>query len=381
MKKLIFILITLFIPFFIFSQDLALDSHKPQVILFYSPHCKACLKLKEEFLPKMEEKYKERVEWIHLSVLDNKKNLSLLFSIAGRFKKKPSVPSVLLGDNFLVGREEIENNLENLIQKVLKEKKKKIFFSKVNLINVFNKLSVFTVMGSGLIDGINPCAFAVIVFFISFLAVYGYQKREVFIVGLFYCLAVFITYLLIGSSFFKFIYTLSGIYIFIKSFYYFVAVFCFLLAFFSFYDYLKFKKVKEATGLILQLPLFLKKRINLVIGSRLRERKERSVFSLIISSLVIGFLVSLLEAVCTGQVYLPIIVFILKNTNLRLRAFFYLILYNFMFILPLILVFLLSLLGFTSSKFNNFLKKNLGKVKVIMAILFLLLGIFILWIS
>jgi cytochrome c biogenesis protein CcdA len=89
--------------------------------------------------------------------------------------------------------------------------------------------------------------------------------------------------------------------------------------------------------------------------------------------------VSLLEAACTGQVYLPTIVYIVKNTKLRLKALTYLILYNLMFILPLIVIFILSLVGFSSQKFNVFLKKHLGTIKIILAFIFLLLGLLVIW--
>jgi len=146
------------------------------------------------------------------------------------------------------------------------------------------------------------------------------------------------------------------------------------------YDYYKFKKTGRSQEAILQLPKFLKKRINIVIGSRMREKKG-GIWGLCVSSFVVGFLVSLLEAVCTGQVYIPTIVFILKNTDLKLKAATYLFLYNFMFILPLIVIFLLSLVGVSSTKFNNFLKKNLGRIKILMALVFFCLGLFILVLS
>jgi cytochrome c biogenesis protein CcdA len=174
---------------------------------------------------------------------------------------------------------------------------------------------------------------------------------------------------------------MAGFYTAIKVFYYFIAGFCFVLSGLALYDYFRFKKTKETEGLILQLPGFLKKRINEVIGSRLRNKKDESVISLCVSAFVVGFLVSLLEAVCTGQVYLPTIVLILKSTNLRLKAFTYLIIYNLMFVLPLICVFVLSLLGFSSQKFNDFLKKNIATIKLLMFVLFLLLGFVLIWLS
>ena len=376
MKKVIFfLLIILILPIPSFAQE------KVTATLFYSNHCKICHDLGEEFLPQIEEKYKDSLEWQKLNTAENAEGLNLLISLSKQFSLKEAlIPSILVGDTFLVGGNEIKDNLEIAIKVASKAEKSPISFLKTDLIDFFKKFSVLTVIGNGLVDGINPCAFAVIVFFISFLGVYGYKKVEIIYVGTFYCLAVFSTYLLIGLGFFNFFYSLEQVYLIIKVFYYFVAVFCFLMAIAALYDYYKLKKTGCSDETILQLPKFLKKRINIVIGSRMRKKKG-GIWGLCISSFVVGFLVSLLEAVCTGQVYLPTIVFILKNTDLKIKAATYLILYNFMFIFPLIIIFFLSLVGVSSAKFNSFLKKNLGKVKILMAVVFFCLGIFIVFLS
>ncbi len=356
------------------------NTNKPDVILFYSPHCRVCLELKKEFIPFVKEKYAGKVNWQELNVQENKENLAKLMAVSLRLRNIDGVvPTVLIGNTLLVGRIEIKERLIPAIDIAINSKKTFLGIVNIDLSQVFKKISILTVIMSGLIDGINPCAFAVIVFFVSFLAVYGYRRREIIYVGSFYCLAVFLTYLLIGLGFFNFLYALAGFYTIIKIFYYFIAGFCFLLSGLALYDYLRFKKTKETEGLILQLPAFFKKHINEAIGLRLRNKKDESVVSLCSSALVVGFLVSLLEAVCTGQVYLPTIVIILKSTNLRLKAFSFLLLYNLMFILPLICVFVLSLLGFSSQKFNDFLKKNMSGIKLLMFFLFLLLGFVLLW--
>jgi len=126
------------------------------------------------------------------------------------------------------------------------------------------------------------------------------------------------------------------------------------------------------------LPKFLKKRINTVIGTGLREKKDRGVVSLAISSFVIGMLVSILEAACTGQVYLPTIVYILRTTPMKLQAIAYLLLYNMMFILPLIVIFALSIVGVSSAKFSGILKRHIGAIKILMVVLFFVLGVLIL---
>ncbi|MFH1504320.1 MAG: hypothetical protein ABIH08_02890 [Candidatus Omnitrophota bacterium] len=377
MKKIAFslVLILLVLPFS------ARGGEKITATLFYSSHCKSCLTAKQEILPPIVEKYKDEIDWVYLCTSENADNLALLKSIAVQFKEDQAlVPAIFISNNFLVGVPEIKERLEGTIEDSLKEKSKIFTLPKIDLLDLFNKFSTAAVALSGLADGVNPCAFAVMVFFISFLAVYGYRKREIVLVGIAYCLAVFITYLLIGLGFFKFFYMLEEAYLFIRIFYYFISGFCFLTGGAALFDYFKFKKTGKAQDAVLQLPKFFKKRINFVIGSHMREKKQ-SALGLIITSFLVGFLVSLLEAVCTGQVYLPTIVFILKNTSLKLKAAGYLVLYNFMFILPLIIIFLLSLLGVSSAKFNNFLKRNAGRIKIILAIVFFTLGVLVLFLN
>ena len=374
MRKIIILLlfVCILLPVASFSQQ------KVMATFYYSSHCKYCFELKEDFLLRINEKYKETILWREVITDAGTDGLSELIALSQHFERSQAkVPAILIGDTFLVGTTEIRLNLEEAFQRALAGRVTINFESDVDIVRVFNKIPVVVIILSGLAAGINPCAFAVIVFFISFLAVYGYKRREIIYVGSAYCLAVFITYLLIGLGLFQFLYSLSHIHLVIKIFYYFVAFFCFTLAGLALYDYYRYRKRGEAKEQILQLPPFLKKKITLVIGSQLREKKEKKPLELLMSAFIVGFLVSLLEAVCTGQVYVPIIVSILKYPHLRVKAFSYLLLYNFMFIVPLLAIFFLSLIGFSSKVFNDFLKKHLGLIKIVLAFVFLGLGLFV----
>ena len=163
MKKVIFfLLIILILPIPSFAQE------KVTATLFYSNHCKICHDLGEEFLPQIEEKYKDSLEWQKLNTAENAEGLNLLISLSKQFSLKEAlIPSILVGDTFLVGGNEIKDNLEIAIKVALKAEKSPISFLKTDLIDFFKKFSVLTVIGNGLVDGINPCAFAVIVFFIT----------------------------------------------------------------------------------------------------------------------------------------------------------------------------------------------------------------------
>jgi hypothetical protein len=155
-----------------------------------------------------------------------------------------------------------------------------------------------------------------------------------------------------------------------------VGWFSILFGFMAIYDVVSFKLTNETKGMLLQLPKSVKEQIHKVIRTR-HTGDKKNIFALIVSAVVTGFLVTLLEAVCTGQTYLPIIAFILKSEQLRVQAFVYLVLYNMMFILPLIVIFVCALMGVSSSGFSDILKRNLVLVKVLMAIVFFALGLFL----
>ena len=89
---------------------------------------------------------------------------------------------------------------------------------------------------------------------------------------------------------------------------------------------------------------------------------------------VTGMAISIIELACTGQVYLPTILFVLGVPELQARAVLYLVLYNVMFILPLVVVFVLACLGTTSEQLSQFINRRAATVKLATAGLFVLLA-------
>ena len=64
--------------------------------------------------------------------------------------------------------------------------------------NRMAKFALPTVLGGGLLDGINPCAISTLVFFMSLLAVSGIRGWRLLAIGSCFCLASFITYTSLG---------------------------------------------------------------------------------------------------------------------------------------------------------------------------------------
>ena len=353
-----------------------------EILFFHSEHCKACMRVKKEILPPLIEEYGKKIDVTYLSTAEQD-NLNKLIALASVYADgNAKIPAVFCGDRLIIGRGNIEAGLPGLIEHLLGRSSATVsqsVFDQDLIEKEFRAFSVFTILSGGLIDGINPCAFTVIVFFISFLACYKYTKKEMIIIGSFYILAIFVAYLLIGLGLFRLLYALRDFYQVIKIFYMLVAGFCFVLCLLSLYDYVRFKKSGKPSESILQLPSSIKLKIHKVIGGEFRDKESRPrrLVTLVLAALSVGFSVSILEAVCTSQVYLPIITFVLKVPSLRLKALSYLILYNLMFIAPLILVFLLALLGTTSRDFSAFMQKRFGLIRIGMALLFAGLGVFL----
>jgi len=390
LKRPIFIgsfLIFLAIPALIFCREPSLNM--PKLTVFYSPTCHKCTAVKNELMPDIEKKFKDKILIEYLDVSDIQ-NYKLMLGLQERYgvKTKNVLPVFYLEGRFLDGDDRLARDLEFLITETInKQFKEKSKIPSIDLVARFKNFRPFTIISAGLIDGINPCAFTVIVFFISFLTLQGYRKKELIIIGLSFVFAVFVTYVLIGIGLFSFLYTLRGFWIAAKIFNFSVGIFSIVLGTLALYDFFRFKKTKKFEETILQLPGSIKNRIHAIIGLHYREPKkfpgEESLRiampKLIFSALITGFLVSILEAVCTGQVYLPTISFILKTSSLKLQALHYLLLYNLMFIIPLLVIFIFALLGATSEQFSQILKRHFSTVKILMAGLFFGLGIFLIW--
>ena len=384
-----------------FLSEIALaqsePSDLPKLTVFYSPSCHRCHQVKETVMPGIEKEYKDAltVEYLDISDIDNYR---ILLSL--REKYNPGM-ALRIPVFFFKGRlfnydeltrkagliqRGVAENLEAFINSSLQKLHGDVRPQGIDLLAHFRNFTPLAVISAGLIDGVNPCAFTVIVFFISFLALQGYRKRELIMIGLGFIFSVFLTYLLIGLGLFNFLYQLRGFWIVTRIFNISIGIFSIILGVLAFYDFVKYRKTGQTEGLLLQLPSPIKRRIQYVIGLHYRKNSslpqalgQKHIFQLTLMAFSTGFLVSILEAVCTGQTYLPTISFILKTTALKWQALVYLLVYNMMFIVPLGIIFVLALLGVTSQQFATFLKKHLLTIKILMAVLFLGFGVFLIW--
>ncbi len=178
------------------------------------------------------------------------------------------------------------------------------------------KMRSFTfasVLINGLLDGINPCAFATLILFISLLSVYGTSKSEIIATGLTFTFAVFLTYLALGLGFLNVIKALT---IFPKIKFCFdiaLIIFCLVCAVLSIKDAIAVKRsgtgAKESEDLSMKLPPKLRSMITKILSSYAGKKRW------LVGVFLAGFLVSLLESVCTGQVYILSLIHISEPTS------------------------------------------------------------------
>jgi len=280
------------------------------------------------------------------------------------------VPSMFIGNGFLVGdmisREAVENllNAPGADQAPWNLTKEQLEKAEASLGARFRSLKIGTIAAAGLLDGINPCEFATIIFFISYLAMIGRKGKELLLVGAAFSAAVFLTYFMIGLGFFQALRSLAGVMQKLSiAVYIVIAVIAFVIGAVSLYDFVLIRRGK-LRDMKLQLPAFLKRRIQLTISKRSRMRHY------LVGAAISGSMVSVLELACTGQVYLPTITWAVQDPALRQFAFPLLIVYNLMFIVPLVVIILLTYYGFTSKDLTAFLERRAATVKLATALLF-----------
>jgi len=370
------------------------------LVYFYQKGCPKCDRA-NALLKYMAKKYPRlNIKEIDLSTLDGKRlNETLSNRLHLPTEKRLIAPSLFIREDYLPPGEIIESRVEALIQKYrekgaseskpastmptpsLSPTPEETKRAEDSIVERFKSFGVLAILLAGSIEGMNPCALATLVFFVSYLTMVGRKQREILWVGLGFSGMGFVTHLFLGLGILSFIRHLSFLPLFSQIVYLITFIFALLLGIFSLYDYIQLKKGRPSK-MKLQVPDFLKKRIHQIIRVRsgeLEANQESTSIRFLLAAVVIGFIVTLLQSTCTSQVYLPTILFVTNIPSLRGSAVFYLILYNLVYILPLLVIFGIVYWGVTSEQLSFFLQKRASTIKLLTsAFFFALAGILIL---
>jgi cytochrome c biogenesis protein CcdA/thiol-disulfide isomerase/thioredoxin len=339
---------------------------------FYLTGCRECDQVSQDL-----EYLKKRYPNLVVHAFDVQKDAPLWEWLGEKLgipqDKRLTAPAIFVGNDYLLGKDVTVKNIEDLIDKYSGNGAEP-FWENWNreeaiasILRRFQSIGLVTVATAGLVDGLNPCAFATLIFLISYLTVTGRNRFQILAVGSAFTLGVYGAYFGIGAGFLKGLQALPWLREFSKGIYVLTAAFCFALALASFRDYLKAQR-GSPEEMSLKMPTRLRRVVNKVI------RESMKVRYLVPLSLAIGFIISMIEFVCTGQVYLPTILFIISVPEMRVRALAYLLVYNLAFILPMVTVFLLAFWGVSSERLGLFFSQHISSVKLATFFLFLALG-------
>jgi cytochrome c biogenesis protein CcdA len=364
---------------FICGSIIAKAPAKLVLHFFGSSTCGKCAEIRTALLKPLAEKYADKIE-IRMHFLDDDSAFNLVVKMEEEYRVAASSPQELFfPDTVLLGYASIMKNGKSMIEYYLNHPEKwkaaAIDENTASLAHTlkerFRKYTFVQILLAGLVDGINPCAIATMIFLISFLAMQKRKRTEILVIGLTFSAAVFATYLLLGLGAFKALSMLKAYHWIASAIRWGAVAAALAVAIICFRDALVFNRTGRAKDVKIQLPAALKKQIHQVISGNL------STSSLFIGTAVTGFLVTLLEAVCTGQVYLPTIILMTRAEGLRLTGWLYLLFYNFLFVLPLLIIMVLAYYGLRWDELSRTTQKHLPLLKILMGAVLLGLAVFL----
>ena len=210
------------------------------------------------------------------------------------------------------------------------------------------------VAGTAAIDSINPCAIGVLILMISVvLSGKGTVGRMLLLGGL-YIFAVFLTYLIAGLGL---IYFLASIPLFVTEYLsIIVGSFIILAGLVEIKDFFWYGR-----GFSLSIPVVFTKKIH-----------QLSQNLTIPGVILLGSFVAGVELPCTGAPYLAIITILSLNFNAT--AFVLLVLYNIIFVAPLLIILILVALGVKIQHVKRWKQDSRGYMRLFIGLLLIGLG-------
>lgn len=368
-------------------------SFSVDLVYFYQKGCPKCERANILLKYLMKKYPRLKVREIDLNTPDGKRiNETLANRLNLHAEKRLIAPTIFIGNDFLAPEDITESKAEALIEKYsidvsesvekisptpsLSLSQEEIKKAEESMVERFKSFGILAILLAGLIEGMNPCALATLVFFISYLTMVGRKRKEILWVGIGFSGAGFATHLLIGLGILGFIQHFSFLPFFSRVVYLITFLFALILGIISLYDYIQLKR-GNPSKMKLQVPTFLKKRIHQAIRAReseLEGKEGSQSIRFFLAAMLIGFIVTFLQSTCTSQVYLPTLLFVTHIPSLMKRAVLHLILYNLVYILPLLVIFGIVYWGVTSEQLAFFLQKRASTIKLFTSIFFFLLA-------
>ncbi|RDY32212.1 cytochrome c biogenesis protein [Lachnotalea glycerini] len=343
-------------------------------VYFYSPTCSDCMMIEKAFAKISNSNV------LYLDVSDTS-NLNLFFSFCDTYhidEKERSVPILFVGETVYSNAENIiqsiengvvDKNTENLLVDINDIKAKGNFTQSDD-----TKLTIVYLFIAGLLDGFNPCAVAMLLLLISLLGFVN-DKKKIIKLSISFISGIFITYYLIGTTLYSFVSKIdfSIVNFVIK---YFILVLCAVLFVLNLIDAINSCKMKHQK-VVLQLPKRIKKFNKHLMQKVVSVQNRRFVYFIYFG---LGVAISFTEFMCTGQIYLPVILLMSQTQNISsIRICFNFFIYNTAFVLPLIIISIIAINKDKVISISSIFVERMYLIKILNAIFYFILGSLVLY--
>jgi cytochrome c biogenesis protein CcdA len=225
-------------------------------------------------------------------------------------------------------------------------------FENTTIVGTKSKL-LPAVLLTGLIDGINPCAMAILLFFLTFLFTIRKRRAAIARMGLVYIACVYIVYFLVGLGLLRATSLVQGHWL--------GQLGAALLILFG---------VTNLLGAV-----FPKFPIRLEVPEIGKEGLKNWMYRATLpATIVLGTLMGLESFPCSGGPYVAILGLLGSQTSFW-QGFGYLALYNLMFIMPLVIILILALNPVMGAKIQAWERASSHKVRGITGGVMALIGL------
>jgi cytochrome c biogenesis protein CcdA/glutaredoxin len=332
-----------------------------KIYFFYGigcPHCAAVEKYFDD--NKLFDKYLIDKREIYF----NRDNALLFNSVMDRLNipmDARGIPAIILGNKVITGDTPIIENFTAYADKFLAQTpapeqtptpmpKAAVSESK----DTVGSLTLLAIIAGASVDAINPCAFAVLIILVTTILATGKAKRAL-AAGLTFSTSVFISYFLMGLGLYKALAIGNSSHIFYKL----VGWLAIILGLFNLKDYFWYGK-----GFLMEVPRSWRPALKNLLNS---VTSPAGAFT-------VGFLVSLFLLPCTSGPYIVILGMLAKKVQL-FKTVLYLLLYNLIFVAPMILISMAVYKGFDPTKAEEIRQKRLRLLHLIAGLVMLAMGI------
>lgn len=222
------------------------------------------------------------------------------------------------------------------------------------------------IIGAALADSINPCVFGVLIFLLAFMTRVFKSKHRMLLGGILYTLVVYATYLLLGFGILR-VAVSTG---FSSAFYWIAAIIAIIAGLLEMKDFFAYGR-----GFTLQMIPGGAKRIKMYT-SKIENFNFKHPSVSMFAVALLGVFVVLVELPCTGAPYFAVLALLAQGSYAT--AVPYLLLYNFVFILPLIVVISIAYLG-KGERLEVWRQKNKGIMRLGIGLFLIALGSYMIY--